>query len=239
MALGAVTLPLIGYVESPFADKFAVPRQPGLAPAVVSLLRFYKPYCTPQAFREIEGYSHLHVLFLFDRVEYRDFHPEVRPPRLGGNQRVGVFATRSPYRPSRLGLSVVKLERILHLSASEVALEVTGADMVNGTPVVDIKPYVPFVDAHPEATGGFAPEPPPLKTVSFSPEALMALSTLSGQEREAIAQVLSQDPRPAYKEAQGEDERVYHAVLYGYDIAFCVTEGGVYVLNALQSNLGL
>ncbi len=219
----------IGFVESPYGEKFAVPRQPGLAPHARSFLRFYSPYSDPKAFYGLEGFSHIIVIFLFDRVEYSSFKATVRPPRLGGNKRVGVFATRSPFRPSRLGLSVLKLEQVLNEDGKAV-LEVSGADLVDGTPIIDIKPYIPFVDAVADAKGGFAPEPPLLHKVSFSEQAKMDLALLSEGERKAIAEALAQDPRPAYKD--DVEQRIYGALLYNYDVHFVATNEGILVVDA-------
>ncbi len=219
----------IGFVESPYGEKFAVPRQPGLAPHARSFLRFYSPYSDPKAFDGLDGFSHVIVIFLFDRVEYSSFRATVRPPRLGGNKRVGVFATRSPFRPSRLGLSVLKLERVFTEDGKAV-LEVSGADLVDGTPIIDIKPYIPFVDAVSDARGGFAPEPPVLHKVVFSDQARVDLASLSDDERLAIAETLAQDPRPAYKD--DVELRVYGAVLYGFDVHFVANGEGILVTDA-------
>ena len=133
----------VGFIHSPYNDKFAVPRQPRLAPSAVCVLEFYPPYDTENAFEGIDGFSHLHLIFLFDRVCYEEFKPRVRPPRLGGNTYVGVFATRSPFRPNRIGMSIVKLERVIR-QKGRVKLVISGADLVDGTPVLDIKPYIPL-----------------------------------------------------------------------------------------------
>ena len=179
------TLQPIGFIHSPYLQKFAVPRQPGLAPSVVSKITFIPPYCDPEAFKGLQGFSHIHLLFIFDKAPYAEFKATVRPPRLGGNKRVGVFASRSPFRPSRIGLSVVKLEKVGEENG-RAYLEVSGADLVDGTPIIDIKPYIPFVDAHPEAEGGFASEPPRIKEVVFLPEIRSLLSVFSDKEEKAI-----------------------------------------------------
>lgn len=220
----------IGYAESPYGEKFAVPRQPGLAPHARCVLRFVRPFDDPAAFRGLEGFSHVIVLFVFDRAEFSGFKPTVRPPRLGGNTRMGVFATRSPFRPSRIGMSVVRLERILCENGA-AALEISGADLVDGTPIVDIKPYIPFADSIPDARGGFAEIPPELHEVIFTDRAREDLSCLSEEQRLGIEEALAQDPRPAYK---GDDEpgRVYGVRLYGLDVHFRVADGVVTVTDA-------
>lgn len=223
-------VPVIGIMHSPYASKFAVPRQASLAPKVLSTISFYPPYGDPQAFIGLEGFSHLHVIFIFDQALEDKFRPMVRPPRLGGNRRVGIFATRSPFRPSHLGLSTVKLERIEHID-HKVQLTVSGADLADGTPIVDIKPYIPFVDAIPDARCGYASAPPPVKEVVFAPGVYELLLKLIPDNMEALMQVLAQDPRPAYK-ALKDDEKIYHASLFGLDIMFKADERQVQVTGA-------
>lgn len=228
------SLPQIGVMHTPYGQKFAVPRQGGLAPDALSEIEFFAPYGDPQAFIGLEGFSHLYVIFYFHEIVAQPFRAMVRPPRLGGNQHLGVFATRSPFRPARLGLSVLQL-CAMRVENGLMRLQVAGADMVDGTPVVDVKPYVPFVDAHPEARGGFAAAPPILKEVRFTPEAEDKLQhTLTAQQRRALQQILAQDPRPAYK-AREEDERVYFAQLWNLNIGFKVSGGVVTVCSVLSA----
>ncbi len=223
--------PVIGWIKSPFADKFAVPRQPNLAPSALAEIFFYKPYSDPQAFFRLDSFSHLHVLFVFDRLpDNRPFKAMVRPPRLGGNAHVGVFASRSPFRPSRIGLSVVKLEEIRH-QRGEISLLVSGADLVDGSKILDIKPYIPFVDAIASARGGFAQEPAAVKKVEFSEQAEASLETLSKMELQAVTEVLSQDPRPAYKD-DAADPKIYHATLYNFEFSFYVRAHTIFVSDA-------
>lgn len=225
--------PIIGYIKSPFADKFAVPRQPGLAPSAISQICFYKPYSDPKAFIALEGFSHLHLIFFFDKIEKEEtFRAMVRPPRLGGNQHVGVFASRSPFRPSRIGLSVVELVEIKKHDG-EISLFVSGADLVDGTPILDIKPYIPFVDAKLYAKGGFATEKPPLKQVIFKEGVRLKLKSLNTRELKAIEEILAQDPRPAYK-AGTEDVKLYRAQLYNFEIVFSFHGDTVLVEDVLQ-----
>lgn len=218
----------IGFIRTPYGQKFAVPRQPRLA-EVECEIEFYQPYCDPQAFIGLEGFSHIHVLFLFDREEVREFRPMVRPPRLGGNQRVGVFACRSPNRPNRMGLSILRLTGVDNRKGKTV-LRVMGADMVDGTPVLDIKPYIPFVDSIPDAVGGFAQEPPALKQVQYSPEARdqLAIFNWSQSQVRALEQSLAQDPRPAYK-GKAEDLKEYVAMILGVNVHFTVADNTVTV----------
>lgn len=219
----------VGYIRTPYGQKFAVPRQPGLARKAHCEIELLPPYSDPQAVTGLEGFSHIHVIFVFDRIQVDRFRPMIRPPRLGGNTRVGVFASRSPFRPSRLGLSVLELDHIENRKGRTV-LHVLGADMVDGTPVLDIKPYIPFVDAIADARSGFAPEPPELKDVVFTPQAESRAASLN-LDRELLVEILSQDPRPAYK---GEtDSKEYFALLLGHNIKFCVTDNTVTVLDIL------
>ena len=222
----------IGFIHSPYLQKFAVPRQPGLAPSVVSKITFIPPYCDPEAFKGLQGFSHIHLLFIFDKAPYSEFKATVRPPRLGGNKRVGVFASRSPFRPSRIGLSVVKLEKVGEENG-RAYLEVSGADLVDGTPIIDIKPYIPFVDAHPEAKGGFADKPPSVKEVVFLPEVLDLLNVFTLKERQAVTEILAQDPRPAYK-GKKEDGKIYKVAFNGYDIAFKAEENKIIVCDVIK-----
>ena len=164
-----------------------------------------------------------------DKVDYQSFRPKVRPPRLGGNQSVGVFATRSPFRPNRIGLSIVKLNRIIK-QKGKVSLEVIGADLVDGTPIVDVKPYIPFVDSVKDAVGGFAKEPPKMLLVEYKDDTKAQLIKLGENEFLAIEQSLRQDPRPAYKEKE-QDTKIYQARLYEMVISFVVKENTLQVIK--------
>lgn len=204
----------IAHIRSLFADKFGVPRQGNLAPHVISEIVFEPEFRNPDCIRGIEGFSHLWLIWGFHCNEAAGWSPTVRPPRLGGNTRLGVFATRSPFRPNSLGLSVVKL-----VSVEEGGvLRVSGADMVNGTPIYDIKPYVPYADSIPEATGGFTETPRQLLDVQVACR-MPAKATAEWQA--AMHEVLAQDPRPAY---QNDPERVYHVVLLPYEVSFRVQD---------------
>lgn len=206
----------VATLYSPYEDKFGVPRQPGLAPSVVSTILLTGPYNRQETLKGLEGFSHLWLIFGFHQVPEGQWSPTVRPPRLGGNQRVGVFASRSPFRPNGLGLSVVKLQSIDYENG-QVTLSVTGADLVNGTPIYDIKPYIPFVDAVAGAQGGFVAGPPAQLPVYFSQEAEKWLSTAPPLLRLQLQEILAQDPRPAFQE---DDNRLYGIRFAGHDIRF-------------------
>ena len=219
----AFTLSPIGVIESDYPDKFGIPRQPGLAPAARASLVLAPPFDDPLAVRGLEAFSHLWLTFVFHESPER-WTPLVRPPRLGGNAKVGVFASRSTHRPNRLGLSLVELLAID--TRRGVRLTLAGADLVSGTPVLDIKPYLPWAESRPEARAGFAPEAPPQLPVAFSDAAHAALAErLDGDAlRELIIQVLAQDPRPAYhRRTQGGDhDRLYGVRLRDVDVRFRV-----------------
>lgn len=220
----------IGRIRTPYGQKFAVPRQPGLAPHALGVIEFFKPYSVSEAFGGLEGFSHIHILFVFDKAPYENFHATVRPPRLGGNTTCGVFASRSPFRPSSIGLSTVKIVEIReHLG--EVSIVVAGADLVDGTPIIDIKPYIPFVDAIADAKGGFASQIPPQFEVKFSDLALEKLQPLGERRLLAIKETLAQDPRPAYKD--DNDEKIYYALLYNHDVMFKVKNSIIEVLDVI------
>ena len=207
----------IGYIESDFPDKFGVPRQPGLAPAARATLILVPPYDDPLAVRGLEAFSLLWLTFVFHQSPVR-WTPLVRPPRLGGNAKVGVFASRSTHRPNRLGLSLVELCNVE--TRRGVRLALSGCDLVNSTPILDIKPYLPWAEAHPKARAGFAPEPPPDVMVRFTGEAEAALGERDDSDslRELIRQVLAQDPRPAYR--KGAEARLYGVRLRDVDVRF-------------------
>lgn len=211
------TLIAVGRIVSDYPDKFGIPRQPGLAPAARAVLHLLPPFDDPHAVRGLEGASHVWLTFVFHHSPER-WTALVRPPRLGGNAKLGVFATRSTHRPNRLGLSLVELERVE--TEGGVRLHLRGHDLVDGTPVLDIKPYLPWAEARPEALAGFAPEPPPRHAVRFTAEAEATLARRADGDslRELIEQVLAQDPRPAYRRDAGE--RLYGVALRDVDVRF-------------------
>lgn len=229
----------IGVVHSCFTDKFGIPRQPGLIAAEASI-ELLPPYNRSEAVKGLDGFSHIWVSFVFHGIKRGQWRPTVRPPRLGGNERLGVFATRSTHRPNPIGLSVIELTGI-EKSEGRVILHLKGADLLDGTPVLDIKPYIPYVDSIPNARSGFAGEAPvqPLQVV-FSDEAEAVFRRLERNYpvlRDLIAAVLAQDPRPAYQAAQGGG-RVYGFTLYNLNIRFRVEQQQAEVLSIEEIDKG-
>lgn len=214
-----ISMDVIAVMHSDFPTKFGIPRQSGLAEALQSTIVFEPAYRNPEALRGIEGFSHLWILWQFSQAVRQDWSPTVRPPRLGGNTRMGVFATRSPFRPNAIGLSCVRLLSVEHTQDMGTVLHIGGADLMDGTPILDIKPYIPYCDAHPEAMGGFTQDAGDyLLEVDF-PENLK--QRLPAEKQEAICQVLSHDPRPSY---QKDSDRVYGLSFAGHDIRFTVKD---------------
>ena len=210
----------IAVIRSDFPTKFGIPRQSGLEEGLFSRIIFEKEYRNPDALRGLSGFSHIWLIWLFSETTRDTWSPTVRPPRLGGNKRMGVFATRSPFRPNPVGLSCVRLERVETDPNLGPVLIVSGADLMDGTPILDIKPYLPFTDCRPEATGGFA-EPLRQKELQVDfPEELLGL--LPPEKREPLRRLLAQDPRPSY---QKDPERVYGFPFGGFEIRFTVAEG--------------
>ena len=191
----------IGRVESPFHGKFGAPRQPGLVPAAVGRVVLFPPWNCPDAFRGIDGFSHLWLVFLADRIpQDEQFRPLVRPPRLGGNEKAGVFATRALFRPNRIGLSLVRLLEVVPDGAGGSALRVGGIDLVDGTPLLDVKPYLPYAEAVPGAAAAFAGSAPPEVAVEFTPAAAEQIPGIEAGRpgfSELLRQTLAADPRPA------------------------------------------
>ncbi|PWC15890.1 tRNA (N6-threonylcarbamoyladenosine(37)-N6)-methyltransferase TrmO [Brenneria roseae subsp. americana] len=223
----------IGVIRSPYKEKFAIPRQPGLIEDGGGELQLLPPYNQAECVRGLADFSHIWILFIFHQTIAGGWHPTVRPPRLGGNARVGVFATRSTFRPNPLGMSLVELKAI-HTQGDRVTLELGSLDLVDGTPVVDIKPYLPFAESHPNALAGFAQSAPEANmSVIFSPLAEQQIA--SGQHKypylkRFISQVLAQDPRPAYR--KGEDaEREYAALLLEFNVRWRVSGQQTEVLS--------
>ncbi len=223
--LSSINIRAIGYVKSDFPTKFGVPRQSGLCRDLISQIVFVQPYANEQAFRGIEQFSHLWVIWGFSVSVCKKFSPTVRPPRLGGNERCGVFATRSPFRPNPLGLSCVKLEKVIQTNDGTV-LEVSGADMKDGTPVFDIKPYIPYADCIESALGGFAQQHSQDRLSVEFPEHL--LSIIPQDKRSALTEVLSLDPRPAY---QNDEQRIYGFGFAGFEIKFKVENDTLTVIE--------
>ena len=219
-------LKIIGRVHSPFGTKFGVPRQSGLVPEVRSELVLEPEFRDPEALRGIEGFSHLWLIWQFSENADRGWSPTVRPPRLGGNTRMGVFATRSPFRPNPIGLSCVRLEGVRWDDARGPVLLLGGADLVDGTPVYDIKPYITYADCIPNALGGFTGGEAPDALPVVCPDTLRRC--FSENDWEALRGVLSCDPRPAY---QKDGERIYGLSFAGKDVRFRVTDGTVTVVS--------
>jgi len=213
------SVPVIGIVHSPYKQKFGIPRQAGLAPAGLAQLEILEPYADPEAFLGLDECSHVWLQFIFHHSLATAWRPRVRPPRLGGNKSLGVFATRSPVRPSALGLSAVKLEKIV--LQPTIRLYLRGLDLVDGTPVVDIKPYVPYADCIADAQNNFADKAPTLCDVVFSETADQQLAAHQNNHelRELICQVLQQDPRPAFHAF--DPDRVYGMQLADMDVRWC------------------
>lgn len=211
---------IIARMHSDFPEKFGIPRQSGLVEKLQSTIVFEPEYRNPLAFRGLEGYSHIWILWAFSEAAREEWSPMVMPPRLGGKTRMGVFATRSPFRPNPIGLSCVKLERIDLTAKNGPVLHVTGADLMDGTPIYDIKPYLPYTDSRPEASGGFAAEVFNKALKVVFPEKLLA--QIPAAKREALTELLREDPRPAYQE---DPERIYGVAFAGQNIRFRVSEG--------------
>ena len=216
----------IARIRTDFPTKFGVPRQSGLASGLISTIVFEPPYRNPDCLRGIADFSHLWLIWEFDKVAGAGWSPTVLPPKLGGKTRVGVFATRSPFRPNPLGLSCVKLIKAdLHTKDGPV-LYVAGADLVSGTPIYDIKPYIPLSDCHPEASEGYTKETRVHELEVHFPEEL--LRVYPEEKREAVIGVLAQDPRPAYVQ---DPERLYGVSFAGYDVKFKVKNDILTVQN--------
>ena len=213
------TLRPIAHMVSDFPEKFGIPRQAGVVPELESVVVFEPEYRDPEALRGIEGFSHLWLIWQFSESVTDTFSPTVRPPRLGGNVRMGVFATRSPFRPNSLGLSCVELVRVESRPGLGTVLLVRGADLMDGTPIFDVKPYIPYADARPEARSGFAPDAGTTLAVRIS-DALLA--KIPEGKRDALRGVLANDPRPRY---QRDPERVYAMDFANLTVRFSVADG--------------
>ena len=223
-----ITIHPIATMHSDFPTKFGIPRQSGLVGSLRSTIVFEPEYRNADALRGLEDFSHLWIIWQFSEAVRTDWTPTVRPPRLGGNIRMGVFATRSPFRPNSLGLSCVKLIGLEQTADNGTVIHVAGADLMDGTPIFDIKPYVPYADCHPDALGGFtATADDFLLTVDFP---VHLLENLPESKRQAALEVLSHDPRPSY---QNSPERIYGLSFSGYDIRFAVQDKTLYVKEVI------
>ena len=216
-------LKVIAKIQSDFPTKFGIPRQSGITETLVSRVIFEPEYRNESAVNGLEEFSHIWLLWQFSETLREDWSPTVRPPRLGGNKRVGVFATRSPFRPNEIGLSSVRLEKIEYTKEGPV-LVVSGADLMDGTPIFDIKPYLPFTDSHPEAKSGFAEN-----TADYSVDVVFECDfpeKFPENKKEALKTVLSNDPRPSYKE---DGNRIYGFGFAGFEVKFKVENGTLFV----------
>ena len=219
------TIKAIARIRSDFPTKFGIPRQAGIVEELEARIVFEPEYRNPDALRGLEGFSHIWLIWQFSQAVREDWSPTVRPPRLGGNTRMGVFATRSPFRPNALGLSCVRLLGIEDTEEGRT-LRVAGADLMDGAPIFDIKPYIPYADCKPEAESGFAPDPGAQLTVEFLPE---AEKHIPPEKRQALRGVLANDPRPRYKQ---DGERVYALEFAGREVKFQVKDKVLRVLSA-------
>lgn len=220
------TIRAIARMKSDFPTKFGIPRQSGLVEDLRSTIIFEPDYRNPDALRGIDGYSHLWLIWQFSETLRQDWSPTVRPPRLGGNTRMGVFATRSPFRPNSLGLSCVRLLNVEETKDYGTVLHVGGADLMDGTPIFDIKPYIPYGDMHADARGGFTEQAGDfLLHVHFPSELMNHIPT---EKRDALLGVLEHDPRPAY---QRSPERIYGLSFAGHNIRFQVKETELWVID--------
>lgn len=222
---------IIARIHSDFKEKFGIPRQSGLVPQTRAKIVFEPEYRVADALRGIEGYSHLWLIWSFSKAERENWSPTVRPPRLGGNTRMGVFATRSPFRPNPIGLSCVTLEKVDLNSQDGPVLIVGGADLLDGTPIYDIKPYLPYVDSHPDAKGGFGSEKAGYALDVVIPDDISA--KIDPDKREALKGILKEDPRPSY---QNDPDRVYGLNYAGMNIRFTVDQGILTVCDVQRDN---
>ena len=226
-----ISLHVIAHIENDFKDKFGIPRQSGLAKHLVSKIVFEEEFRNPDAFRGIEEYSHLWLLWYFSEADRQgEWSPTVRPPRLGGNTRVGVFATRSPFRPNPVGISSVKLEHFEMDKKLGPVLYVSGADLMDGTPIFDVKPYLAYVDSHAEAVDGFALNQTEGVLKVVVPDEL--LFVMPEEKRAGLVEILGQDPRPQY---QNSAERIYKMRFAEFEVHFRVVKDILYVENIVSA----
>lgn len=225
-----VHIQVIARMHSDFSTKFGIPRQSGLVNELRSTIVFEPEFRNPDALRGLEDFSHLWIIWQFSEAVRSGWSPTVRPPRLGGNTRMGVFATRSPFRPNNLGLSCVRIIGLEDTSEHGTVIHVAGADLMDGTPIFDIKPYIPYADSHPDASGGFTDHAAEyLLTVDFPKE---LLDRLPAEKRDAALALLSHDPRPSY---QRKPDRIYGMTFAGYDIRFAVKDDHLHVLDVVKT----
>lgn len=228
------TFEQIGIIRSPYKEKFAIPRQPGLIDDGGGTLELLPPYNQPEAVRGLADFSHLWIIFVFHQTMNGGWKPTVRPPRLGGNTRMGVFATRSTFRPNPIGMSLVELKAI-NAEGGRVSLELCSLDLVDGTPVLDIKPYLPFAESQPQARAGFAQSAPvadmPVVFSAVAQEQLARHIHRYPRLERFIRQVLQQDPRPAYRKTDDEPSRIYAAHLLDFNVRWQIHDGVTEVID--------
>ena len=215
----SLSMKVIAHIHTDFPTKFGIPRQSGMVEGLLSRIVFEPEYRVAEAFRGLEDFSHLWLIWQFSQAVREDWSPTVRPPRLGGNKRMGVFATRSPFRPNSIGLSSVRLEKVVQDPNLGPVVLVSGADLMDGTPILDIKPYLPFTDSHPDASGGFADPFRDYRLKVVCPPHL--LDAFPAPRREGLLQVLANDPRPSY---QHDPQRVYGFPFAGWEVRFTVED---------------
>ncbi len=225
-------LKVIARIRTDFPTKFGIPRQSGLVESLEGVIVFEPEYRIPEALRGLDGYSHIWLLWEFSEAKKENWSATVRPPRLGGNRRMGVFATRSPFRPNSIGLSCVKLCGIEETEDCGTVLRVKGADLMDGTPIFDIKPYLTHADCHPEATDGFAGEVREHALEVVFPEDLLSL--LPEGKREAAVEIIRQDPRPGYR--HDDEERLFGFIYCGFNIRFCVKDDTAFVREVTKES---
>lgn len=216
---------IIGHIETDFKEKFGIPRQSGIVEETVGKIVFEKKYQVPEAFRGLEDFSHIWILWKFSKAEREEWSPTVRPPLLGGNKRMGVFSTRSPFRPNPIGLSSVRLDKVEYTKDRGPVLWVRGADLLDGTPIYDIKPYLAYADSHPDAVGGFTEN---LEERKLQVKVLCKeFNSLLKDKQAEIVKILEQDPTPSYKK-DGEE----YGMHYGeYEIRFYIKEKVLYIVK--------
>lgn len=225
-----VTMQVVARIHTDFKTKFGIPRQSGLVQELRAKIIFEEPYRDPNAVRGIEGFTHLWLIWQFSEAVRKGWSPTVKPPRLGGNTRMGVFATRSPFRPSPVGLSCVRLEKVELDPELGPVLHVSGADLMDGTPILDIKPYVPYADCHPDASEGFTSQNRDYQLTVEFPEEL--LKKIPADRHAGLLGVLAQDPRPSY---QDDPERTYGMTFAGFDVRFRVKDDILSVFEVVDA----
>jgi len=222
-----ITVTAIGWIESVFTEKFGTPRQSGVVPSAIGVVHFYSPYDQSEAFVELKGFSHLWLITQFHLIsEDEEFRPQVRPPKLGGKKKVGVFASRAPYRPNRLCLTKVKLEEVIERDG-KVSLLISGLDLVHGTPLLDLKPYLPYADAEPMATTSFGLVP---EVSSVKPATSSTLSNLPEELIRLIVETLQANPQPAY----AKKNQTFGLSLAGYNIRWKLGEEGIIIKEVVK-----